>query len=449
MRARYLDARFVLLLVIMGAISGATSVVAQSPLQRPGERPWDRNVGAGGLTTPGRSRVLPPVTDDVRTARLPTDRSGGSREMLNHDDAEATGQSPEHWWQEEAERTISHPESGLHGRGVSPRGEIIVSTQILAMVGNQPILAGDLLGRINELLEPYKDQAPEEQLEQQRWLLMEKMLPSAIESKMVFLDFIRNLEKERIDAIRTNIYKQYDEKQLPKMVEQAKLNSTAELEDRLRALGSSIESSRRSFFEQVAAREMIRREGEDEREVTHDDLLAHYRDRSAEFDVAARARWEQLTVKFSAFPTKRDAYKALADMGNAVLRGARLDAVARKSSQGPTARNGGQHDWTTRGSLVSTVLDEAIFELPVGKLSDILEDDDSFHIVRVIEREAGGLTPFVKAQVAIRDKIKDERREVKVKEYLERLKRDTYVWNYFDDVAQQARVDRAGNPTRK
>jgi parvulin-like peptidyl-prolyl isomerase len=86
---------------------------------------------------------------------------------------------------------------------------------------------------------------------------------------------------------------------------------------------------------------------------------------------------------------------------------------------------------------VSTVLDDAIFSTQVGDLSDVLMDDDGFHIVRVLERKDAGHVSFVEAQVGIRDKIKQQRRDEKVREYLERLKRDTYVWNYFVDGASQ------------
>ena len=90
------------------------------------------------------------------------------------------------------------------------------------MVGSEPILAGDLLARINEALKQAEGQVPEEELERQRWLLLERMLPAAIEAKLVFLDFTRRLEKEQIDMIRVNVYKQFDEKQLPHLIESAR-----------------------------------------------------------------------------------------------------------------------------------------------------------------------------------------------------------------------------------
>ena len=67
--------------------------------------------------------------------------------------------------------------------------------------------------------------------------------------------------------------------------------------------------------------------------------------------------------------------------------GAPFPEIARSGSDGVTASDGGARDWTTQGSLVSKKLDEALFGLPVGELSPILEDEYGLHIVRVTERE--------------------------------------------------------------
>ena len=81
-------------------------------------------------------------------------------------------------------------------------------------------------------------------------------------------------------------------------------------------------------------------------------------------------------------------------MGNAVLRGASFAVVARRESNGPRAEDGGRYDWTNQGSLASEKLDHAIFSLPVDVMSDIIEDQFGFHIVRVVERKGSRAGPI-------------------------------------------------------
>jgi parvulin-like peptidyl-prolyl isomerase len=132
-------------------------------------------------------------------------------------------------------------------------------------------------------------------------------------------------------------------------------------------------------------------------------------------------------------------------MGNDVLNGRSFSEVAKESSEGPTASQGGLYEWTTQGSLVSEVIDNAIFSLPVGELSAILDDHQALHIVRVLERSDAGRTPFVEAQVAIRMELRRQQQESTRKEYLDRLKNRTPIWTVFDDKQKNTRL--AENPS--
>jgi parvulin-like peptidyl-prolyl isomerase len=122
--------------------------------------------------------------------------------------------------------------------------------------------------------------------------------------------------------------------------------------------------------------------------------------------------------------------------------------VAKSRSEGPTASSGGVYDWTTKGSLALKKIDEAIFTLPVGELSAIIEDGDALHIVRVTERQEAGRTPFIEAQVEIRQKLVDQKRKAAVDEYLAKLRARTPVWTVFDDPSGDANspVFTAGRP---
>jgi len=123
--------------------------------------------------------------------------------------------------------------------------------------------------------------------------------------------------------------------------------------------------------------------------------------------------------------------------------------VAKAGSDGATARSGGLRDWTPKGSLVSKVLDEAIFALPAGQLSPILEDEQGFHIVRVTEREDAYRTSFLEAQVQIKQKIRDLREKDQEQAFLAKLWEKTPVWTVFDGAPPEAQLSgRPQFPTR-
>lgn len=320
------------------------------------------------------------------------------------------------------------------------RGQWDESSKVLAIVGNQTILAGDVLGQINEMLKPYEDQVSSAQLDEQRQMMVQRLLPRLVENKMVFQHFLREggpdkkpIPPEQLSQIEQRVYELFRDKELPKLIEKAGVKDAAELDNTLRGMGSSLEKQRRFFMEKSIASEMVRRNVQTDSEISHDEMLEYYYEHIDEFTTPNRARWEQLTARFDKYKTKQDALQAITAMGNAVYKNhENLADVARRMSSGPTAALGGQHDWTTKGSLVSTKLDEAIFELPVQGLSVIITDDDGYHIVRVIERQAAGKIPFQEVQDKIKIAIRKDRFAGQVQEYLAKLRKETPVTTAFD-----------------
>ena len=106
---------------------------------------------------------------------------------------------------------------------------------------------------------------------------------------------------------------------------------------------------------------------------------------------------------------------------------------------------GGWRDWTAKGSLVPE-LDGALFGLPIGQLSPIIESSAGFHIVRVTQREEPVVTPFREAQVAIRDKIIQERSAKQLHEYLAKVQARTPVKTIFDRPQVADRPDQPNQP---
>jgi foldase protein PrsA len=125
-------------------------------------------------------------------------------------------------------------------------------------------------------------------------------------------------------------------------------------------------------------------------------------------------------------------------MGNQVFAGAPFAEVAKVGSDGVEAADGGRRDWTTKGSLACEELDRALFGLPVGTLSPIIEGPNGFHIIRVTQREEPVVTPFLDTQKDIREKIVKERSEKQLREYLAKLEAHTPVWTVFDGPTEVA-----------
>ena len=85
-------------------------------------------------------------------------------------------------------------------------------------------------------------------------------------------------------------------------------------------------------------------------------------------------------------------------------------------------------------------LDQAIFGLPVEQLSQIIETEKGYHIIRVTERTDTEITPFLTAQVDIKEKIVQERTNKQLQEYLARLEDKIPIWTIYDGDRKDLRL---------
>ncbi|MBN2025099.1 MAG: peptidyl-prolyl cis-trans isomerase [Pirellulales bacterium] len=313
------------------------------------------------------------------------------------------------------------------------------SAQIMGRVGTEPILAGEVRAfAVQTVLAELKRRKITPPMEEVRDLV-DRIWPSyldhAVEAKLLYVAARRGVPDEAIAQFKDRIAKIFAEEPsgLKQLEETLGVKTREQVEEKLEALGTSLAWQERLFGERIVSQQGLMEEVKQDDPITHEQMLIHYREHLADFESPAQARWEQLMVRFSRYPDKARAWDALARMGNLVQDGADFAEVARKCSDGPTAHNGGARDWTRPGSLVSETLDHAIFALPVGQLSPIIEDAQGYHIVRVVERKDAHRTPFAEAQEKIRDEIRRERFTEGFAAYVKRLKKETPVWTIHDE----------------
>lgn len=315
----------------------------------------------------------------------------------------------------------------------APAYQSLETALVVARVGPEVVLEADLLTpKALEFLEKVTPGMPPDKVRELRLQICQQVLPQHIETLLVYVDACREIPADKLPEIRKNVDRAFDEQQLPRMMKEANSPNSMEYEKSLRARGMSLDRMRKMFFERGLAQEWMRKHVKADEEIPHADLIAWYQNHLADYDYPAKAKFEALTVKMGLKRSRQQAWEILADMGNEVLAGRPLAEVAKGRSEGPTAPGGGGFDWTSKGSLASKTLDEAIFSLPVGQLSAILVDGEQLHIVRVTEREDAGRIPFTEAQVGIRDTLVDERRREATDNYLEKIRQRTPVWTVFD-----------------
>jgi peptidyl-prolyl cis-trans isomerase C len=94
--------------------------------------------------------------------------------------------------------------------------------------------------------------------------------------------------------------------------------------------------------------------------------------------------------------------------------------AALRYSQCPTAMDGGLLGKVKRGQLYET-LEPVAFALSLGVISEVTASPMGLHILRCEEIQPGGLMPFSEVQQNIQEKLNEQRRNQKQREWIKSL----------------------------
>jgi hypothetical protein len=223
------------------------------------------------------------------------------------------------------------------------------------------------------------------------------------------------------------------------MLAQQRVDTPVELDQVLRDEGSSLGAQLRTFKDSMMAQEAMRKYIPTTFEITAIEMRDRYDEKVDDWRRPAKAKFRILTAQFSKTENRDEAWKLIVEMGNEALTGGNFEAVARLKSHGSHAVDGGRYDWTTKGSLKSAQIDDMVFQIPIRRLSQIFEDDDGFHIVEVLDREAERIVPFEDAQDDIRDSLIELRKKQSQEKLMEKLQLRTAIWSKWPDDIPNAK----------
>ena len=125
------------------------------------------------------------------------------------------------------------------------------------------------------------------------------------------------------------------------------------------------------------------------------------------------------------------------DLHNRVVKGEDFAELAKRYSEGSTAKDGGDLGRFERGQL-SPQLEDAVFKMEKGQVTDVIQTKTGFEILKVLNHYEAGLQPLDKVESEITNKLYTEKMEPALRDYLAELREESYVMvkpGYTDSAA--------------
>jgi peptidyl-prolyl cis-trans isomerase C len=159
-------------------------------------------------------------------------------------------------------------------------------------------------------------------------------------------------------------------------------------------------------------------------EVNDAEAKAFYDENKEDFNKPEQVQASHILIKVAPTATTEEKAAAKAKIDGLlkqVKAGGDFAAIAKGNSDCPSKERGGDLGFFDKSSMVKEFADAA-FAMKVGQVSNVVETQFGYHIIKVTDRKEGGLTPFDKAKADIVKSLQDKNKGEAFKQLIEKVK---------------------------
>jgi peptidyl-prolyl cis-trans isomerase SurA len=314
--------------------------------------------------------------------------------------------------------------------GDSAPAELFGAT-VVATVNSLPIFADDVLQPHNLNLEKAAAELTPAELNRLRAKLIQQELPQHLEKALLISALREDIEEEQYEQLSAQVNNLF-EREVDKLKERYNVETKIELERILEEQGTSLDSLNNAFSARELSMFYIGRKSKNTTRLSRQELMDWYEQNKAQYAIEAAVKWQQIRTNIPADISREAAFAKMKQAIDSLRNGTEFGAVATQFSDGPKRDTGGNWDWTKQGSLADEKVERALFEIPVGKISQPLESSSAFVLVKVIERRDAGYVPFEDVQDKINNKLQSEGRRDAAQNVIKDLNNTATIWTIFD-----------------
>jgi peptidyl-prolyl cis-trans isomerase SurA len=224
-------------------------------------------------------------------------------------------------------------------------------------------------------------------------------------------------------SVETQLVKQLDQTR-----QQHNLPSMEALEKAVESSGLSWEEYKSNIRNTLMTQDVIRKEVGGRISVDDADLKKYYEEHKSEYVRPEQVYLSEILI--STDGKSPDDYPALKkkaeDFLDRIKKGEDFGELAKRYSDGQTAKQGGDMGAFGRGQLAKP-LEDQVFKLNRGDMTDVIQTKAGFEILRVDEHYQAGQQPFDKVENEITNKFYQDKMQPALRSYLAELREESYL----------------------
>ncbi|MEA1927921.1 MAG: peptidylprolyl isomerase [Candidatus Auribacterota bacterium] len=296
--------------------------------------------------------------------------------------------------------------------GVSP-GEIAPDA-LVAQVNGKEITGVMLMQQLNAMMQQYAQQVPPDQLSKLQPMLRQQAVAALVNQELL----LEEADREGISPDKAAV-----DAEIEKIV--AQFPSREQFDAQMAQAGVSAADLHRDIARNLKIQTLVDKLIPEGEEVTDEDVETFYAENTQQFKQPEQVEASHILIKFSPEDTeeqKSEKHQKLADLKKQIEEGADFAELATANSDDVgSAANGGDLGYFGRGQMIPP-FEEAAFSLEDGDLSEIIETQYGYHLIKVTGHKEAGVVPLeeIKEQVILF--LTNQKKQKVIGEYLQTLR---------------------------
>ena len=221
-----------------------------------------------------------------------------------------------------------------------------------------------------------------------------------------------------------------------------KQNGLASLEDLEKAVegsGLAWEDYKTTIRNGLLTQEVVRREVGSHINIGNDEVKKYYDAHPQEFTRPEQVMLSEIFLSTEGKSPEEieSVQKKAEDLRNRVMKGDDFNEIAKRYSEGSTAKDGGDLG-TFKQSELAPQLEEVVFKMEKGQITDVIQTKTGFEVLKVENHFQAGLQPQAKVENEIMNRLYMQKMQPQMRDYLGTLRTESYVMvkpGYTDTAA--------------
>jgi peptidyl-prolyl cis-trans isomerase SurA len=236
-------------------------------------------------------------------------------------------------------------------------------------------------------------------------------------------------------SVETELIKRMDE-----VRKQNGLNSLEELEKAVEGSGIAWEDYKTQIRNGLLTQEVMRKEVGSRINIGNEEVKKYYDEHPQEFTRPEQVELSEIFLSTEGkSPEEIEAVQKKAeDLHNRVVKGDEFSEIAKRYSEGSTAKDQSGDLGTYQRGQLSPQLEAVVFKMEKGQITDVTQTKTGFEILKVDNHYQSGLQPLDKVETEIMNRLYMKKMQPTMREYLAQLRQESYVMvkpGYVDSAA--------------